>query len=304
MKIKLLFITVVYSLFSNAQCFRYVDAGNYFVLALKSDNTLWGWGANYNGELGDGTYQIRPTISQIGTESNWLAIATGSEHTIAIKTDGTLWAWGLNDSGQLGDGTFVNKNVPTQIGTATDWDKFTTASSHSMAIKNDGTLYTWGRNTNGQLGLGDNTNRLVPTQVGAATNWYDVTGGDGFLIALNIVGEIWSTGNNWAGQLGLGDITNRNSPVQIACPAVLSSDDFMTENNIVIYPNPSNGIFNIASQEESLVTVYDMIGKKLLSIKVSIGSSNLDLSNYANGIYLLTVTNQNGGLKTFKLIKK
>ena len=273
--------------------------------AIKSNGTLWGTGANTDGQLGLGDNTQRLSFVQIGTDTNWSKVHVGfGAFALAQKVDGSLWGTGNNQFGQLGQNNTTNLNVFTQIGTATDWNKFTTASSHSMAIKNDGTLYTWGRNTNGQLGLGDNTNRLVPTQVGAATNWYDVTGGDGFLIALNIVGEIWSTGNNWAGQLGLGDITNRNSPVQIACPAVLSSDDFMTENNIVIYPNPSNGIFNIASQEESLVTVYDMIGKKLLSIKVSIGSSNLDLSNYANGIYLLTVTNQNGGLKTFKLIKR
>ena len=134
MKIKLLFITVVYSLFSNAQCFRYVDAGNYFVLALKSDNTLWGWGANYNGELGDGTYQIRPTISQIGTESNWLAIATGREHTIAIKTDGTLWAWGSNSYGQVGDGTTTQRNTPVQIGSSNDWQSVSGGGYFSLAI--------------------------------------------------------------------------------------------------------------------------------------------------------------------------
>lgn len=88
--------------------------------------------------------------------------------------------------------------------------------------------------------------------------------------------------------------------------ATLSNNDFTIndDNILTVYPNPSNGIFSISSQQESLVTVYDMIGKKVLSTKVSIGSSNLDLSNYANGIYLLTVTNQNGGLKTFKLIKR
>ncbi|BCY27615.1 LamG-like jellyroll fold domain-containing protein [Flavobacterium okayamense] len=88
--------------------------------------------------------------------------------------------------------------------------------------------------------------------------------------------------------------------------ATLSNNDFAIndDNILTVYPNPSNGVFSITSQQESLVTVYDMIGKKVLSTKVSIGSSNLDLSNYANGIYLLTVTNQSGGLKTFKLIKR
>lgn len=273
--------------------------------AIKSNGTLWGTGANTEGQLGLGDNTQRLSFVQIGTDTNWSKVEVGfSAFALAQKVDGSLWSTGNSQFGQLGHNNTTNLNVFTQIGTATDWNKFTTASSHSMAIKNDGTLYTWGRNTNGQLGLGDNTNRLVPTQVGAATNWYDVTGGDGFLIALNIVGEIWSTGNNWAGQLGLGDTTNRNTPVQVACPTVLSSNGFITENNITIYPNPSNGIFIIETQEDSTVELYDMIGKKVLSKKVSIGSSNLDLSNYTNGIYLLTVTNTNGGFKTFKLIKQ
>ncbi|WP_329806993.1 LamG-like jellyroll fold domain-containing protein [Flavobacterium facile] len=86
--------------------------------------------------------------------------------------------------------------------------------------------------------------------------------------------------------------------------AVLSNESFEVANNIKIYPNPSNGIFAIETQEDSTVEVFDMIGKKVYSNKVSVGSSNIDLSNYTNGIYLLTVTNQKGNLNTFKLIKQ
>jgi hypothetical protein len=86
--------------------------------------------------------------------------------------------------------------------------------------------------------------------------------------------------------------------------AVLSNESFEVANNIKIYPNPSNGIFAIETQEDSTVEVFDMIGKKVYSNKVSVGSSTIDLSNYTNGIYLLTVTNQKGNLNTFKLIKQ
>lgn len=86
--------------------------------------------------------------------------------------------------------------------------------------------------------------------------------------------------------------------------AVLSNESFEVANNIKIYPNPSNGIFAIETQEDSTVEVFDMIGKKVYSNKVSGGSSTIDLSNYTNGIYLLTVTNQKGNLNTFKLIKQ
>lgn len=217
MKIKLLFITVVYSLFSNAQCFRYVDAGNYFVLALKSDNTLWGWGANYNGELGDGTYQIRPTISQIGTESNWLAIATGSEHTIAIKTDGTLWAWGSNNSGQLGDGTTIKKNIPIQIGTDNDWQSVSTKAFTSFAIKNNGTLWGWGQNNISNVGLGFySLNVTVPTQVGTESNWKNIYAGFDMTAAIKTDNTLWVWGSNLYGKLGVGGFSgNYLIPIQV-----------------------------------------------------------------------------------------
>lgn len=273
--------------------------------AIKSNGTLWGTGANTDGQLGLGDNTQRLSFVQIGTDTNWSKVHVGfGAFALAQKVDGSLWGTGNNQFGQLGQNNTANLNLFTQVGTATDWNKFTTASSHSMAIKNDGTLYSWGRNNSGQLGLGDNSNRLVPTQVGSATNWYDVSGGDGFLLALNITGEIWSTGNNWAGQLGLGDTTNRNVLVQITCPSVLSNDDFLGQTKVIIYPNPSNGVFNILSQENNSIEVYDMIGKKILSKKLSIGSSDLDLSNYANGMYLINVTNENGNTNIYKLIKQ
>jgi alpha-tubulin suppressor-like RCC1 family protein len=284
---------------------NYVVGTGQGAFAIKTNGTLWGTGANIDGQLGIGDNTLRQSFVQIGTDTNWEKIYGGlGAFTLAIKTNGTLWSTGNGTYGQLGQNSTSSLNIFTQVGTASDWDKIATANSHSMVIKDNGTLWTWGRNNSGQLGFGDSTNRLIPTQVGVLTNWYAITGGDAFLSALNIAGEIWATGNNWAGQLGLGDTTNRNVLVQITCPSVLGTDDFITENKVTIYPNPSNGIFTIVSEEDSAVEVYDMIGKKVLSKNVSIGMSNLDLSNYANGIYLLTVTNQKGSLNTYKIVKQ
>jgi hypothetical protein len=84
----------------------------------------------------------------------------------------------------------------------------------------------------------------------------------------------------------------------------LNATNFEVANNIKMYPNPTNGIFTIETQEVSTVEVFDMIGKKVYSNKLSVGSSTIDLSNYTNGIYLLTVTNQKGNSNSFKLIKQ
>jgi hypothetical protein len=87
----------------------------------KTDGTLWAWGSNTAGQLGDGTSYVRSVPVQIGTSANWKSVYVGNRHTLAIKTDGTLWAWGDNKYGQLGDGTLISKTAPIQIGTATDW---------------------------------------------------------------------------------------------------------------------------------------------------------------------------------------
>jgi hypothetical protein len=194
--------------------------------------------------------------------------------------------------------------MPIQVGTSTSWQSVSCGGYHSIALKTDGTLWSYGLNDNSQLGLGDYTQRNSPIQVGTDANWQKINGGLFFSLAIKTNGSIWSWGFNDFSQLGLGDSTDRSTPVQVACPAVLSSENFNTVNIVNIYPNPSTGIFTILSEEETAVEVYDMIGKKVYSNKVSIGSSTIDLTNHANGIYLVLVTNQTGNTNTFKLIKQ
>lgn len=217
MKANLLLIAVFLILKVNAQCYRFVNAGNYQILALKSDNTLWGRGANYNGELGDGTYVVRESMSQIGTAADWSVISTGTEHTIAIKTDGTLWAWGSNSAGQLGDGTTVKKNVPIQIGNESDWQSVSTKGFTSFAIKSNGTLWGWGQNNVSNIGLGYfSINVSVPTQVGTENNWKSVVAGFDHTMAIKTDNTLWAWGSNHYGKIGVGNFSgNFLSPVQI-----------------------------------------------------------------------------------------
>jgi alpha-tubulin suppressor-like RCC1 family protein len=99
-----------------------VAGGGGFSLAIKTNNTLWAWGFNSSGQLGDGTTVNKSSPVQIGALSDWSQVAAGSTHSLAVKTNGTLWAWGTGTSGQLGDGTIVNKSSPVQIGSLTTWD--------------------------------------------------------------------------------------------------------------------------------------------------------------------------------------
>jgi alpha-tubulin suppressor-like RCC1 family protein len=113
-------------------------------MAIKDDGTLWGWGANFYGQLGNGTSSaqvLAPT--QIGS-STWNSVSCGQFYTLAIKSDDTLWAWGTNGAGQLGNGTKSQQLSPVQIGTST-WDTIQASfSDSSIGIKTDGTLWGWG----------------------------------------------------------------------------------------------------------------------------------------------------------------
>ena len=189
--------------------------GNAHTLVLESDGSLFAWGWNNYGQLGDGTNTDRWTPVQIGTDNNWVSIAAGYLHTAAIKSDGTLWAWGGNYYGQLGDGTNTDRWIPVQIGTDNNWVSIAAGGYHTIALKSDGTLWAWGWNNFGQLGNGTHTDRWAPKQIGADTRWVFISAGVSHTVALKSDGTLWAWGNNAVGQLGDGTNTERWTPVQI-----------------------------------------------------------------------------------------
>ena len=102
------------------------------VLAVKKNGTLWAWGSNHSGQLGDGTTVDKCSPIQIGSSCDWRSTAGEFAISFAIKTDGTLWAWGTGDSGALGDATTVNKSTPIQVGFAKDW--YCVSNKHLQTI--------------------------------------------------------------------------------------------------------------------------------------------------------------------------
>ncbi len=189
-------------------------APSYFhTIALKADGTIWGWGLNNNYQTGNTPASLnQPIPLQIGTDTDWVEIATGTNDTsFAIKSNGTIWGWGSNPTSIIvsGSGT-TTVSTPTQVGTDTDWVKMSVGGQHILAQKQDGTLWSWGGgNALGVGGTPSVTN--IPQQVTTDT-WKSFSTGTGTSFGIKSDGTLWAWGANSNGQLGLG---HTNSPITI-----------------------------------------------------------------------------------------
>jgi alpha-tubulin suppressor-like RCC1 family protein len=131
-----------------------VAAGRQHTVAVRTDGTLWAWGSNFDGQLGDGTTTNRHFPIQVGTNTNWQSVAAGHYHSLGLRKDGTLWAWGKNQYGQLGDGTDIFRNTPVHIGAGFTWLSVAGGQFYTLAVRADGTLWSWGGFSGYALGTG------------------------------------------------------------------------------------------------------------------------------------------------------
>ena len=186
--------------------------------AIRTDGTLWAWGKNNYGQLGQNDQSDRISPNQVGTGTTWLSVSGGYYHTLATKTDGTLWSWGRNNSGQLGINTTVGigRSSPVQVTADNNWSAVVAGKYFSVATRTNGTLWTWGIGVDGQLGLNNLPNRSSPTQVGTNTNWSKISAGYLHVAATKTDGTLWTWGANENGQLGDNNTSSRrSSPTQI-----------------------------------------------------------------------------------------
>jgi len=183
-----------------------VSAGANHSVALASNGTVFAWGDNERGQLGDGTRFRRHIPVQVPGLRKVAMIAAGRTHTLALRNDGTVRAWGENAHGQLGDGTTTLRTSPVQV-EIENVIAIDTHDTHNLALLQDGTVYAWGDNGRGQLGNGTwISHSSVPVQVEDLQDVTAIAAGWGHSLALTSDGTVWA----W----GLG-VPNRNAPVQV-----------------------------------------------------------------------------------------
>lgn len=204
--------------------FSYVEAGLYHTLALKYDGTVWAWGRNNYGQLGNGTTTDKYYPVQVYQNDNQplddvVFINAGGDTSFAIKTDGTLWAWGKNTGGQLGDGTFKNQTRAVQITALEGMDvaEVSAGANHTLVRTSDGVLYGMGNNLYGNILPNGNTIYGSPVQI--LTNISAAAAGMNFSIA--VAGDtIKSWGQNNNGQLGIGHYNVSSAINDVYLPGV------------------------------------------------------------------------------------
>jgi len=205
---------------------RHGEYAGFNSFATKTDGTLWSWGENDYGILGQNSPSNSNLSSptQVGTGTDWPTSGVGKlskkNAFQAIKTDGTLWSWGYGLQGQNGQNNQTAYSSPVQVGSGTDWSVIGGARNAVLAIKTDGSLWSWGDNYAGTLGQ-NNANparRSSPIQIPGT--WSAVAkGGVSSALATKTDGTLWCWGENNEGEargiLGQNNQTSYSSPVQV-----------------------------------------------------------------------------------------
>jgi alpha-tubulin suppressor-like RCC1 family protein len=222
-----------------------ITAGSTYSLAMRSDGTVWAWGTNAFGNLGDGTNTARASPVKVSGLTGVTKIAAADALSVALKFDGTVWDWGFNDSGQLGNGTRKDSPVPVQVQGLTGMVAIAAAGEHALAVGSNGAVWIWGDLSNGTgpytltpkvvsgltgivgvasagnadfalkadgtvwrwIGDGTGGTDHAPAQVSGLRDITAIAASGGHQLALDRNGNVWGWGANRQGQAGSGKAT-------------------------------------------------------------------------------------------------
>ncbi|GAB6043855.1 RCC1 domain-containing protein [Endothiovibrio diazotrophicus] len=201
-----------------------VSAGSAFSIALKSDGTVWAWGSNNYGQIGDSTTTDKSVPIQVEGLSNVTAIDAGGSFALALKGDGTVWAWGSDHDGQLGDGYDTHRysysSTPIQVTGLSAIKKISAGNAHALAVDASGNLWGWGDNAYSEINATgyNNYNVYTPVQIAVAgvAPYIDVSAGSTHSLALRSDGAVVAWGRNNRGQTGQNDDQETEQPTAVS----------------------------------------------------------------------------------------
>jgi alpha-tubulin suppressor-like RCC1 family protein len=197
----------------------YWSTGVYWLPIVKtSEETVWAWGCNAAGVLGDGTTVSKSSpVLVVGGFTDWCQISANLQHSHGIRSNGTAWSWGCGWQGRMGTGLSSNDCSPRIVaGGFTDWRQISAGDSHGLGVRTNGTAWGWGINSFGEIGANNTTSRFSPVSVvGGFTDWCQVSAGFAHSLGLRCNGTAWAWGNGLQGRLGDNTATPRSSPVSV-----------------------------------------------------------------------------------------
>jgi alpha-tubulin suppressor-like RCC1 family protein len=210
-------------------CSKDLSAGGNHSCAIRNDGSVWCWGRNDFGQLGDGTATDRDVPVQVVGVTGATKVAAGDLHTCAIDGMQDVWCWGRNDFGQLGDGTTSDSRSPVRVKDLVDVAQLSVGANHGCVVRDDATVACWGANEDGQIGDGTTTARSAATAV-SGLSAKEVTAGSDLTCAVTTDGVAKCWGENNDGELGVGDTMAHALPTDVVgvtnAASVAAGNDF------------------------------------------------------------------------------
>jgi len=192
-----------------------VAAGGRHSCELESNGSALCWGANDQGQLGDGTRDDHTEPTVVAGDLSFSQLSAGASHSCGISRDGDAYCWGNNDRGQLGDATTLERDTPVRVGAAGPFKSVRAGFSHSCALARNGAVFCWGSNAYGQLGTGVGLTSARPAEVGGGLRFGALAVGWNHTCAITVGGELYCWGSNSGGQLGDGTREDRRLPTRV-----------------------------------------------------------------------------------------
>lgn len=185
----------------------FVATGQGHSCGIRAPGTLFCWGRNTDGELGQGNTQDAELRSptQVGSDSDWVEVACGQNETCARKANGHLFCWGTGQYGALGLGDLAERDSPTEVPAIADWVQVSTNTFHTCGLRASGQIWCAGRDTEGQLGTPDHADAIPNLQLADPNaGWVEVRAGRFFTCGRKGDGTTWCLGKNSANELNAG----------------------------------------------------------------------------------------------------